>query len=78
MVTSDLTAMKCFGEPVLALLKQEVCLLVRKKWIRRCFCGLTIFAIVVFVSISAFLYHAIHLHSCTELNSREYLDKLVN
>ena len=65
--------------PVLSLFKQEIFLLVRKRWIWRCFCALTIFVIASSVLIWWLLWHAWYLtHSCTDASSREYLSDLVN
>lgn len=64
---------------MLSLFKQEICLLVSKRWIRRCFCALAIFVIASSVLIWWLLWHAWYLtHSCTDANSREYLSDLVN
>lgn len=67
------------GVPVLSLFKQELCLLVRKRWIRRCFCALAVFVVASSVLIWWLLWHAwLITHSCTDVSSREYLNELVN
>jgi hypothetical protein len=67
------------GVPVLSLFKQELCLLFRKRWIRRCFCALAIFVVACSVLIWWLLWHSwIVTHSCTDANSRKYLSDLVN
>ena len=66
-----------FDEPVLLLLKQEVCLLVRKKWIRRCCCALATITILLVVVVWCLIYYVSVTLSCTDANSKEYLDRLV-
>lgn len=68
-----------FGVPVVSLFKQELCLIVRKRWIRRCFCVLGIFMFFGTALAWALVRHFLDkiVHSCTDQGSIEYLDQVV-
>ena len=68
------------GVPVLSVFKQELCLVARKRWIRRCFCVLGIIVVFGSVLIWLGLRHFLNsvVHSCTDAGSRDYLDQLVS